>query len=740
MGLRVSLMGRVAIEADGSRLDERSFPGRQGRLVFAYLLAEEGRAVPRDEIAQVLWGDTPPATWEKALSVLVSKIRALLEECGVDGQTALRSTYGCYQLVLPEGAWTDIIAAAEAVSAAEAALEAGHIAAAREGAAGAAALLRHDFLPGEDGAWAEKKRRQLSDFRVRALECLTDACLAAGDSREAARHAYALTVLEPYRESGYRRLMRTHAATGDNAEALRAYERCRHLLADELGAYPSPETEGAYLEILRVEKVKIPPDPMLVRREGPTVATTRADAPLAGEHGHAHPQPPAARAHDRRRARRRRALLVGAAAVLAAGFTLAPVPLSESDAAREPRLRTIQLDRCSPLHYEQAGSPDLLIIADLSLQPGVVATTSPMVDAMTLALEKRGYKAGSYRVGLQVCDDATPDSVFYDEETCRENAHRYAENRSVIGILGPLTSLCARQQIPILNRAPGGPVAIVSPSNTYVGLTRPSRGASADEPGVFYPTGERNYARVVPADDAQAAADVIVARRLGVERVYVLGAEYNVPMVEHFIRAAGRLGIAIAGRRAWSESRSNYRPLAASIARTGADGVFLAGVPDHDSVQLLRDLRARLGPDVQVMASDGFDPATAVLAGAAAEGMTISQPGPSNDHLRAEGKQFIATFSKRFGTEPTRFVASAAQAMDVLLDAIARSDGTRASVTRNLFTTRVSNGILGSFWITPSGDTTLNAVAIHRIVGGEVTTFATVIVPDALLTPGLRQP
>jgi len=251
VGVRISLTGRVSIEADGARLDEQSFPGRQGRLVFAYLLAEEGRPVPRDELAEVLWGDAPPARWEKALSVLVSKLRALLEDCGVDGQAALRSAFGCYQLVLPPGAWIDVAAAREAAEMAEAALDAGDVSAAREAAGEAAALARRSFLPGEDGAWIEEKRRELSELLVRALECLADACLAAGDAREAVRHAEELTALEPYREGGYRRLMQAHAAAGDSAEALRVYERCRRLLADELGAYPSPDTESIYRDLLR---------------------------------------------------------------------------------------------------------------------------------------------------------------------------------------------------------------------------------------------------------------------------------------------------------------------------------------------------------------------------------------------------------------------------------------------------------------------------------------------------------
>ena len=448
------------------------------------------------------------------------------------------------------------------------------------------------------------------------------------------------------------------------------------------------------------------------------------------------PPPPLPRSLKRHKSRRRTVLLVAGAVLLAAAVPVAAIQFRDGD-TNPTSFRTIASDRCGPLHYAGAGSPQVLIAADLPLQPGVLATSTPMVDAMTLALERRAYEAGPYSVGLQVCDDAAPGSVGFDPSTCMANAREYVNNPSVIAIDGPFSSGCAVQEIPILNRAPGGPLAVVSPSSTYVGLTRPTLAKGSDEPGVYYPTEQRNFARVIPADDVQAAADAIVARRLGVKRVYTLD-QGDVPselFVAYFIRAARRLGIGVAGRRSWDPGTSSDGPLAHSIERTGADGVFLA-VPSYPrSVQLLTDLRARLGSAVPFIAPDVFDPQTALLAGAAAAGMTISQPGPTNDHLGTEGKQFVVSFSKMFDAEPTRNAVSAAQAIDVLLDAIARSDGTRASVTMNLFNTDISNGILGRFFITPTGDTTLNAVAISRIVGGKVKDYANVLVPDALLAP-----
>jgi YVTN family beta-propeller protein len=250
VNVRVSLAGRVSIAGDGIRIDEARFPGRQGRLVFAYLVSEHGRPVFREELAEALWGETLPATWEKALGGIASKLRALLSECGLNGVEVLTSAFGCYRLELPEGSWLDLVAAVRAADAAEASLAAGRPVEAKEEARQAASIARQPLLPGEERAWVVRKRRELADVLVRALECLTDASLGSGDAAAAAKYAHELIELEPFRESGYRRLMQAHVAAGNSAEALRVYERCRRLLADELGAYPSPETESIYRELL----------------------------------------------------------------------------------------------------------------------------------------------------------------------------------------------------------------------------------------------------------------------------------------------------------------------------------------------------------------------------------------------------------------------------------------------------------------------------------------------------------
>jgi YVTN family beta-propeller protein len=253
---RVSLLGRVSLETDGTAVDEARLPGRQGRLLFAYLVAERGRAVPRDELAEVLWADAPPPTWDKALTGIVSKLRALLSEQGVDGASALSAAFGCYRLELPEGTWVDLLAAASAADEAAAALADDDFDKATNDATLAESLLREPFLPGEEGSWVEQKRRELADVRTRALAVLADASLRLGAADEAVKWAEQAIALEPFRETGYRRLMEAHIAAGNRAEALRTYERCRRLLADELGAYPSPETESLFRGLLEAPPVR----------------------------------------------------------------------------------------------------------------------------------------------------------------------------------------------------------------------------------------------------------------------------------------------------------------------------------------------------------------------------------------------------------------------------------------------------------------------------------------------------
>lgn len=248
--LRIYLSGQLGLESTDGRVEPADFPGQQGREVFAFLVMAGGMPVTRTELAGAVWGDSRPPSADAALNSIVSKLRRLLGRVGLDGATTLRSAVGCYELRFLPDTWIDHVVAFDAIHLAEAALRANDIRAAYGPSAIARQIAGRPFLAGSEGEWIENRRIKLRRVLVRALECRAEVYLGNGEFPLAVEVAREATTLEPFRESAYRLLMRAHAAAGNAAEALRVFETCRELIADELGVPPSQETKQAYVRIL----------------------------------------------------------------------------------------------------------------------------------------------------------------------------------------------------------------------------------------------------------------------------------------------------------------------------------------------------------------------------------------------------------------------------------------------------------------------------------------------------------
>lgn len=249
MALRVYLVGNVAIEHDDVLVPEKRLPGRQGRRLFVVLAWERDHAVPIETLADVIWEGDPPSAWQTALRSLVSKLRGVIATATPDA--LIEQAFGCYQLRLPADAWVDVEIAEAAVHESETAMRAGELGRAIGEALVANAIARRPFLHGDDGPWVEQRRAHLRQIRVRALTVRGEIALRNGDPVGALTDAELIIGLEPYREAAYRLSMAAHVANGNGAQALAVHERLRTKLADDLGAGPSPETETAFLDLVR---------------------------------------------------------------------------------------------------------------------------------------------------------------------------------------------------------------------------------------------------------------------------------------------------------------------------------------------------------------------------------------------------------------------------------------------------------------------------------------------------------
>jgi len=416
-----------------------------------------------------------------------------------------------------------------------------------------------------------------------------------------------------------------------------------------------------------------------------------------------------------------------AVSISPSGVWIAVAAAGGASVAATPKLgglATLPAGTCSEAVYAGSGRPDALIVSDLPTQAAEAPVTLSMVQAIEFVLRKHHFRAGRHRIAYQACDDATVAAGSYTAEKCASNARTYVAADAVIGVIGPVNSGCASSQIAIANSARPGPLAIVSPTASYVGLTRTGPGVSPKDPGKYYPTGVRNFARVYPPDDAQGAAGAVLAKRRHVQRVYVFESDpneqYGVTLADSFADAARALDIDVDGPHAPSPGQDGYASLARRMRTSAIDGIYLASLNDERSAQFIRAARAAIGPRLVLIGPDSFLPASNQVhaIGKAAVGMFVTGgvvTDPSNQ-LPPAGRRFVSEFSPTQSRRNVNFFAPyAAQAAEVLLQAIAHSNGTRASVTRELLRVQIRNGIFGSFGFDRNGDSTANLFPVFRV-------------------------
>lgn len=260
---------------------------------------------------------------------------------------------------------------------------------------------------------------------------------------------------------------------------------------------------------------------------------------------------------------------------------------------------------------------------------------------------------------------------------------------------------------------------MISPTNTYVGLTHPGPATAADEPSRYYPTGARNFVRLTATDDEQSAGIVLYLKRRGHTRIYLLhdGEGTGYAGAVYAERAARQLGLQIAGVAGWNPAGHSFRALAARIRRSRADAVVLSGCICSNGERLVRDLRNTLDPDTTLIGPDNFSASRVFVDAAGAfDGLYISNAGIPAQGLPRRGRNFLAQLSPHRSLrdfDPS--AAFAAQATEILLDAIATSDGTRASVDRSLLATRIGDGLIGPLAFGLHGDPTPAHITIYRV-------------------------
>lgn len=369
------------------------------------------------------------------------------------------------------------------------------------------------------------------------------------------------------------------------------------------------------------------------------------------------------------------------------------------------------------------GGKTLKIVSDLPLQGSNLVQTEQMVQAIEYVLEQADYKAGDYEIEYESFDDAIASTGNWDEAKCAENGRTYAEDENIVAVIGTYNSGCAGIIIPILNEAG---LAMLSPANTAVGLTHQGPGSNPGEPDKFYPTGERNYARVVASDDFQGGVGAqYMKNELGVKKVFILDdkEQYGKGVADAFEIEARKIGLEVVGHEGWDKDAPNYTALMTKIRSLGADGIYIGGVEPNNGGQLMKDKVAVLGDNeqVKVIASDGFV-TTAWFDDAGkenVEGAYGTAPTRPADQLTESGQEFLRGFREKIGEDTPLQVYTlyAAAATQVILDTIARSDGTREDIIKKMFETDMET-VVGPMSFNANGDPAGGTQHLFKAIDG----------------------
>ncbi len=347
--------------------------------------------------------------------------------------------------------------------------------------------------------------------------------------------------------------------------------------------------------------------------------------------------------------------------------------------------------------------------------------TDTIVNSIKMALGEVNNRIGNATITYEDMDDATAAKGSWDAAKEAENANMTAGDPDAMVYIGTFNSGAAKVSIPILCKAN---LVMISPANTYPGLTKKVEGVEPNEPDVYYPGCQRNYTRVVPSDELQGAAAAQWSKNLGATKAYVLDDTelYGRGLAVMYKLAADRIGLQVVGGPEGIDSKaSDYRALAQKVRASGADVVFYGGITQNNAGKLWQDLRATLGDSVRLMGPDGiYEQAFIEAAGQAAEGAYITFGGVPPKKLTGKGADWYARYKDQFKSEPEAYAAYGYEAAKVALDGIQRAGvKDRAKIRDAVFATREFDGALGRWSFQASGDTTLTAMSGRQVKGGK---------------------
>ncbi|MEA2220281.1 MAG: branched-chain amino acid transport system substrate-binding protein [Solirubrobacteraceae bacterium] len=371
----------------------------------------------------------------------------------------------------------------------------------------------------------------------------------------------------------------------------------------------------------------------------------------------------------------------------------------------------------TPAGGPQSGSRTVTIYSSLPQYGPERERSQDMVNAIKLAIQQSGGKAGALAVTYVALDSSTREDGTWTSGRVLDNARQAVRDPNAIAYIGDRESAATALSLPLTNE---GGILQVSPTSAYDGLTR-AGGVRTGEPERFYPSGMRTFGRMVPPDHVQASALVGYMKSEGVHRLALLGDRDldGGGLADQVSSAAAAQGIAVVDKGRIDATRGNLAGTAADVAATGADAFIFAGEGGSGAARIFAAVAAAapqmlLFAPAAVAEPDFLD----ALAPDVQQRVRITTPTLPPRLLPPSARAFRARFRSTFGRAPAPEALLAYEATEAVLASI-RAAGAkgndRSAVIRAFFAIRNRHSVLGTYSIDRNGDTSLSRFAGNRL-------------------------
>jgi branched-chain amino acid transport system substrate-binding protein len=364
----------------------------------------------------------------------------------------------------------------------------------------------------------------------------------------------------------------------------------------------------------------------------------------------------------------------------------------------------------------------LTLYSSFPLQGASRPQSEAMVNGITLAVEQADGRAGKFNVKYVSLDDSTAAAAKWEPGQVSANARKAVQDDSAIAYIGESNSGATAISLPITNE---GGLLQISPSSTYVGLTR-SEGAAPGEPDKYYPTGNRTFGRVMPPDHVDAQAQVAYQKELGCHRLYVLNDQetYGKGVADLVAASAPKLGIQVVGNDGVDIKAPNFRAVAQKIKSAGADCMFYGATTANSTTGVWRDVNAA-NPDMKLFGPAGMaDTAFTGEIPASAQRMTyLTSPTIDPKLYPPSGQAFFKAYTKRYGQQPESYAIFGYEAAKLALTAIEHAGNKgndRQAVIDAFFKIHNRDSVFGRYSIDSNGDTTLSTYGGNTVNDGQL--------------------